>query len=495
MIITVNNIKSKIEYERADYSLNSNIHKVFRKKFREKLPNQQFNTNRFGDGYTYFITDKLQQFATGLLPLIIKYAESLGLSVTLVDKRKNLPAFKKEFTTKIDEKYSLLEHQIKPAKSINRYVNSLFFPRGILNLSMNAGKTFIIGNLYQNLEKPKVLFLIDSSEIFDQALEFFSSFIKDVGIIGRGKFIVGETFTMAMAKTLHDRLTTHKDRASYMKAIADINVLVVDECHKAISNTYKKVLGKINAGARIFMSGTPFLSGNDIDSVRLVGNSSNQIAKITEKELQDLGISRKLEVKVHLSCTKTNALAYSYHEAKRMFLYHSKERNKKIHEIILASKGEPVLIAVDKSEHGLAILEYLQSIEDYHIPTDFVDGGGGAKNRKEKFEQFKTGELKVLISTGILKAGVNMAFVFTTILAMGEKSGVTLGQWRGRFMRLNPKYTLGTVHDFYDIGKYVEKHSKDRIEQYKKVGYDIDYQFDITKVKHLSNKNFTKSVK
>jgi superfamily II DNA or RNA helicase len=111
---------------------------------------------------------------------------------------------------------------------------------------------------------------------------------------------------------------------------------------------------------------------------------------------------------------------------------------------------------------------------------------GTDPERAQKIEDFKAGRIKTLISTTILKEGVNIPIISNVINAVGGKSKVDIKQWMGRGERRHEDLKSFTMHDFYDIGRYVEAHSKVRIATYRKEKLDVTLHYakeDIKKIK------------
>ena len=93
--------------------------------------------------------------------------------------------------------------------------------------------------------------------------------------------------------------------------------------------------------------------------------------------------------------------------------------------------------------------------------------------------------MDVLISTGVLKEGVNLPRIATLIIASGGRSTAYIKQWCGRAERKHESKTEVEVHDFYDIGRYVQQHSRARIKIYTDELFPIEYDFNMKDVKHL----------
>ena len=98
------------------------------------------------DGKIHYIT-KTGQFKIGLLPKVYDMCMAMGIKPKIVDMRQPLPKVSK-VVTKIG-KYKLRPEQEKAVKSvINNKVGDITFQIGVLDLTVNFGKTLIMSHLY-----------------------------------------------------------------------------------------------------------------------------------------------------------------------------------------------------------------------------------------------------------------------------------------------------------------------------------------------------------
>lgn len=446
---------------------------------------------RHWDGKRRFITPKGHKMATGFLPLLLKYIEEEhpGLSVELVDNRGELPQFRDDFLTtvgdvQITEEY---EHQIRMIQAFDNILHysfgDLYFPRGIMNAATNAGKTAAIGGVYLNLlGDNKMIVLIHRKTIFEQLVKYFST-IGEVGTIDAKNYNV-QTITIGMIKTVFNRL----ESPNVQKDLSQFNVVACDEAHLSGSKTYSKVLQHIPAPVRVFVSGTPFDSDAIINKMIAIGLSGPEVVKVSKRELMDKGISANVVVHIHLCRTKPKKALVSYKDSIDELIYYSMDRVVEMHDII-KSTDRSTLIAIEQIEHGKFIFEKLKLLsmmDQNELTVEFVHGTDS--KREEKIEQFKSGSIKVLISTEILKEGVNIPIIGNTIYAVGGKSGVDIKQWMGRGERKSDIEEV-TFHDFYDIGKYVATQSRKRIRLYRAEDLQVIEHYDREDIRKKSKES------
>lgn len=448
------------------------------------------------DGKRYFITPT-GKMATGFLPVLAKHLEMdyPNLDIEVIDNRGDIPEFKSNMVTKIGSVIAEgdYEHQKHAIASLDYWFSiretQIYFPRGILNAATNAGKMAIIAASYLNLEGDnRMLITIHNKTLFKQLVEAFEDiFNGDIGIINATTY-KPNIITVAMIKTLYNRI---RESNNVKKDMRMFNVVAVDECHLAGSKTYQGVLKAVPAPVRIFVSGTPFDSDAIVNKMVAIGLSGPERFSISKRELMDKGVSLECKIHMHL-CYEPNVAPFEKKEGDTKAFYdhvleeriiRSARRVTMMQEIIDNYPGS-TLIAVKFVEHGQLLSSCLQLI--YNKSITFVHGSD--PEREQKIQDFTDGKIKILISTNILREGANIPRIANIINAMGGKAKGELKQWMGRGERLFEDMTEFNMHDFYDVGPYVEKHSRSRIAAYKKEQLEVTehYTKKIIQNIHLS---------
>ena len=440
---------------------------------------------RHWDGKRYFITPT-GKMATGFLPLLATVLERdyPKLPVEVIDERGEIPSFKSELVTQIGSMLAEGDyvHQKHAIASMDKWISirelQIPFPRGIINAATNAGKTAVIAGLFLNLEGDnRMLVLIHNITIFNQLVAAFEDvFDGDVGIINASTY-KPNIITVAMIKTLSNRIA---ESVNVKKDMAMFNVVAVDECHLAGGKTYQSVLRNVPAPVRAFVSGTPFDSNAIVNKMITIGLSGPELYNISKRELMDKGISLEAKIHMHL-CHEPPAEKETYDEALYNRIFKSAKRLGIMYNILKEYDGS-TLIAVNFIEHGEILSASLQLMGIKSIT--FVHGQD--KKREEKIEQFKTGKIKTLVSTTILKEGVNIPIISKLIYAAGGKAKVDLKQWMGRVERLNKDAEDFIMHDFFDVGPHVETHSRSRRAAYKKEQLSVTEHYDLKKLKEIT---------
>lgn len=480
MRIIVGNVECKIVYGGADHLLDIDVEKTLREYLRVRPENYSrsmaYRKHRW-DGYRYFVTKDLR-FATGFLPMVSSYLMSLGFDLDVEDQRTNLPILKEDFDETIGE-WTLRDYQKDMVLTIDHYIDvggkKLYFPRGIWDAATNAGKTSAIAGLYNNVENPVALFLLSKQDAFKQMVDYFST-MYSVGQVrsGYAKFT---DFTVAMAKTLLNRI--EKKDMSVLTALAKVNVLFVDETHEAGASDYSKLLQRIPAGMRVFVSGTPLDNADPVNNLITIGLSGSILYRITNKELIAKGVSLNPKINILLNPLEGKDMHDNYVDAYEDLVKFSEGRMKLIGDLVEKHSDKQILITFKEKDQGKFIYEQLVKRFPY-LQNESAYIHGESPNRYSAVEAFKKNKMQVLIASMILKQSINIPNIEVLIMAHGGKSKITLKQFIGRAIRDDGKNSEVIVYDFYDEGKYVSSHSKTRLAQYRSEEFDIEYHYDAT---------------
>lgn len=490
MKIVINNIVTKVISGGSDDLHYPGVFDELRDYLSVDVPGAFFTVQykkKVWDGKKYFLTPT-GKMATGFLPFLLKHLDRdyPDLPVELIDDRPAVPMFKKQFiatigSLEVNDEY---EHQKRSIQAMDSHIEfrglSLPFPRGILNAATNAGKTAVMAGVHLNLEgSPTMLVLIHRKTIFDQLVEAFTDVYGEIGIITAKKYDPKD-ITIGMIKTVYNRLGKS---VNVKKDLAGFDVLAVDEAHLAGSKTYIKVLQNTPAPVRVFVSGTPFDSDAIVNKMLAIGSSGKELINVSKRELMDKGISLECRVHIHLCREPKLGILTDYTSHIKARIHNAAKRAAIMSDILRNYEGS-TLIAVKEIEHGQLLCASLQLMGNKSIT--FVHGTD--PERARKIEDFKTGKIRTLISTTILKEGVNIPIISNVINAVGGKSKVDIKQWMGRGERRHENLKEFTMHDFYDIGQYVEAHSKIRISTYRKEQLEVTLHYtkeDILKQKKI----------
>lgn len=430
------------------------------------------------DGKIRFITET-GVFDTGMLPKLIDVTRGimkeldLDEDIKMVDERDYLKPGKVPLNL---EEYELRPYQREGIRIIKENeVNGVPFPRGIMGAATNAGKTIMAAAIHR-MYKSKTVFLINSKELFRDAVEEIPKFLPgEVGIYASGHEVQWNDFMIIMVPTAYKRLDEIKHE------LTEYRVTLVDECDLATSKSYRTVLNPLyNSYVRIGLSGSPMTDPRKKEkNERLRSIFGNVIYEIKNKELIDLGFSSNVKVIIW----KGNIYPfknYNYVEEYEKGILKNPKRNEKVK--VIAEKCVqknllPLLVIMKNHRHVKFLFKRFEAAaqimghEFFGLKIDWVH-----HKREDRFEvvkKFKEGKLDILIGSYILKRGKNFPMMKSIIHAGGGDSMGGVLQILGRATRTHESKTHTVVHDFWDLGEYLKRHSKHRLATYKKERLEV----------------------
>ncbi len=483
MKLIIGNIKSRAIIGGKDNLLPINVFKKLNEYLRVRPEGYQHATKYVGnggnwDGWQYFMT-KTGAFATGFIPLIVPFLERLGVEIIVQDDRGYIPRLNNKigsYIGVIDKKvWNGYDYQVEDVGKVNNYItiggDSYYFPRGIMDCATNAGKNsysaLIINNL-QNVDD-EVIFMVSSSTIYKQAVEFFSGVLEEsVGEVKSGKYNP-KRVTVCMAKTLLNRA---KESLNVRHWLDRVKVLIVDESDESGALQYSKILSYIGAPMRVFVSGTP-LESSAVNNMVSIGLSGGILAKRTNRWLIDNGYSMNPVIKIIHNNSKVQV--ENYDDEKHYGLHTSENRAEIISGLIDKHSDRQILITFIEKEHGYFM--YNKVVKEHPLINIGIVHGT-SKARYGLVEDFKSGLVNVLFASMILKKGANLPNIECLIIAQAGKSVITVKQVLGRGLRLNGEDKDLPVYDFYDDGVYLSEHSRKRIALYRREKLDVELMYD-----------------
>ena len=436
----------------------------------------QFQLNQW-DGLRHLM-GKTQKFPTGYLADVVAKLRELGETVTLIDQRA-MPAMGDVIPIKLP----LWEHQAKILK-VCAATN-----RGLIQVATGGGKSLIAAGIWGMLNVPGVI-LAQRKELMRQLQASLAKHTGEkIGIFGDGEWEEGK-LTVCMVQSLakllgvklaksvkefsdrddrSDTLIKARQAELYQKLIVDTRLLIGDECHHLAANTsYAIVQAMHGAYWRYGMSATSYGFREDGKDYFIKAAIGDVIAKVTTSDLVDAG---------HLVPTDIVEIPYSHrgkHHSRDSYAKYcdsaiitNEERNRVVVELAygLFKKGKPVLISVQRVDHGKLLAEYLSYLAGPHN-VKFVYGNDEGAYRKEHLEAFANTGLPILIST-LVGEGIDWPRLAHCINCRGEESRIATIQLLGRSMRAFPGKERAMYFDIMDTQTtWLARHAKTRASVY-----------------------------
>lgn len=417
----------------------------------------------------------------GLLPRVVKdFGGQLEFNVAPDDQ---IDAFCTH-TTKVS---LLRDYQLQALRTI------LKVGWGRVAFATNAGKGAVIALLarFAASQGHHVLICCDEKGVFD-ALEgeiiTWNGITPGVVKSGVKSPPWDSAVTLAMIPTLSRRLNADEDK-DWHRWMERQGMLLLDEADKADSASWRTVIDSAkNSAWRAGFSGTfPDELIYDLKFDELMGPV---VLRIPNSVLIERGISAKPEVEIHLyDCTafvqslpKKDWWATPSVGRRNLVYERAVIENQSRHNFIasLIVPDTPTAIVVNRVDHGHNL--------SLTIPGSvFLDGSVGDRERIEALEEFKRGEIKVLIITKILDRGTNrLGHAADLIFASGEGSTKQTLQRIGRGLRRadGKEYlrlvdivdridTDGADRRIKSAAAFLHSAVRRRLEVYNEEGFDI----------------------
>lgn len=441
------------------------------KKFAIKNPNA-FHIRRFmqkgWDGKMHYITEA-GYIKSGLVPKLYNHLISEGHNVTFEDYR--LETVDPELPEKIGE-HTPRDYQADAINSIiNNRVGDIPFRIGVIDAATNAGKTTIMAGIHLAFKrKLKTIVLINDGDLFEQFIKELPLLVgEDFGCV-RGKVKKWNKFTIAMVQTLAQNIK------EYEHELSQFEIALVDEADLADNKTYKKVIQNLyNTSVRVGLSGTIYMSKlkkDEMNNENLRSFFGDILFKITKKEMVEKGHSTNLVIKI-IPGNKLPGIKGDFKAEYDKCIVNNEARHKVSYDRAMfnAKRGRlPMLIICQFHKHIENLYKYYKSqnsnlrIECVHHET---------KDRQKLLGEFREGKIDILIASFIVKRGKNFPLLKYLQNAASSDSNETISQLMGRLERKHESKSKAYMEDIFDEGCYLKRHSKHRINYYKKEQFKV----------------------
>lgn len=443
-------------------------------KFKIRVPgafySDAFRSRRW-DGFNRFVKDN-GTFPPGLLNDVVAFIKTKNIKIKIIDHRDEIIR-PDEIQLQLGD-LVLRGYQKRAVKAFfNHTVLGYYHPQAILKEATNAGKNLISASIMDSYpEGTKCLFLIHSKLIFRQAKKELGELLgtKRVGTIDSNG-INPRDFTIGMIQTIHRNL----GKPEIKRVLASTDVLIVDECHRAPTVQYEKVLAYLyNCSIRLGMSGSPLSHKDKIKNQKVVAFFGPIIHEVKNLELVEKGFSTKPKIRVVLGETSYRRDVESYKQEYDEVITYNKKRNKMVWRRVSKKlkKGKlPLMIFCKYIDHTKQLVKLMP--KDIKAKYRVAVIHNKVKNREKVLDDFKVGKYDILIATHLIKEGQNMPLIKYAINCGGGDSLITVIQWLGRMLRTHKSKKYVYIEDIFDLGKYLKRHSKHRVKYLKAEGFEI----------------------
>jgi len=411
--------------------------------------------------------------------LPIGFKDQLIKTLTDYAKWKN-----KEIAIDINDLRNFDDAEVKmPEKFLNDIVLrdyqdesvTAFFRKevGGLQLATGAGKSEIS---FECIRKAgcKTLFVVDKIELLKQTKKRMEDALGiKVGQIGGGEDDIQDV-TVATMQTLAKNITKYADYLSTIK------FAIFDECHHAASRSIWKIGNRLtNTKYRLGLSAT--IKRDDGNDMMITGIVGDIIHNIGSQDLIEKGwlvkptitfienYMPKEKITLTEQMCKTGLLneTPNYNNFYEGFIAKNQWRNDAIKSLVDKYPNKKILILTKLIEHGKMLKE--------HIPnSEHLYGETPAEKREEMMNEFKNGDLNVLISTvSIWAEGLDMSSLNVIINASANKGDIRTVQMLGRVLRTLDGKENAHYYDFIDESRFFRLASYARKTALLKEGHAV----------------------
>lgn len=420
------------------------------------------------DGMFYPITE-YGYFYAGLFRLVENKIKELGYKYSVVDIRQGVDTNPK--VPKKIGKYILRDYQYLAVKSIieQKIKGDISLPIGVLKMATNAGKTLMMSAIWKSFKNTKAIMLINDGDLYNQFLKEIPDIIgkENMGYI-RAKEAKWGNFTIAMVQTLS------RDINKYKHNLSQYDIVLVDEADLSDNKSYKNIIKNCyNAFCRVGLSGTIYMSTLAKDRLKNINLESflgPEVYNLSKREMMDMGYSTELVIKICEGNNKDIKAFLSYPEAYEKLITKNMDRHEKCIDRIIFNYGYkrlPMMVVCQFKKHTEILFKIIKD-RFPELRVEYAHSGINDKIRSSILEDFRVGKVDILVTSYIVKRGKNYPLIRYILNASGSDSNSTISQLMGRGERTHESKSKVYMDDMFDKGKYLLRHSKHRVNYYKK---------------------------
>jgi superfamily II DNA or RNA helicase len=319
------------------------------------------------------------------------------------------------------------------------------------------GKTVWFSFLIQAIGEGKpVLIIAHRDELLEQAREKILKVIPTaiIGKVGGGSHDYGAPITVAGIDTISGtRHLKNLHKFGY-------ELIICDECHHAPAPKYQKVFNALPDVFRVGVTatdkrldgqelepifGTPLFKMNIIQAIQ-AGRLCmlRAIAIATETVLENINISKNMD----------GEKDFNQHDL--ALAVDTPARNRRVVEGYLKyAEGKRGICFAVNIAHAQALSD---AFNDRHVPAAVISGSTPIPVRKMLYEGLHEGELKMLVSVGVLTEGFDEERIEVVVMARPTQSWALYMQCIGRGARVARDYPSKKECLIIDLTDNCKKH-------------------------------------
>ena len=323
----------------------------------------------------------------------------------------------------------------------------------ILALPTGAGKSHIAGQIIKNIVSKgnKVLWIVHRRGLVFQMRDVLKDFFDiDAGIIMSG--VESETSKPVQLCTIQSySRRLELDAPSWNRFYIHPNVVIVDECHRSISKSYKSLLKLYSDKIIIGFTATPARADG-----RGMGELYEEIIDIASiKDLTDQGylcpVRYFVPARIDLDGVKIVMGDYQIKELAEKTI-----KKKLIGDIVdnwlRCAQNRKTIVFCVNVKHSIAICE---EFNQRGIPAEHLDAHSTDEERDAVFKRMEGGAITVICNVALYQEGLDVPSVSCIVMARPTKSMGLYRQCVGRGLRIEDGKDDCIVMDH---GNVIEEH-------------------------------------
>ncbi len=428
-------------------------------------------------------------FPTGMLDRCKKLLKGYGYKIKLLDNRPKLAVSEEN----ILERMNTFPLTLRPYQ-IEAVSKGIYNPLMTFHMATGAGKTVVFAAI-AHATQLKTLIIVGRGDLLEQ---HYKSFIKyfgeeEVGIIQQKTLEFDKPICIATVQTLMSQLKRHRYQVD--KYLKSIEYVIMDECHHAQSNTWRRIPKLCtNAYLKHGFSGTPWdFSSANVELETVCGAIKT---KVTASHLIKLGYLAKPTITFHRYRGHEDAVqGENFTEVYTRGIVENPKRNRAICDVVMGEykTGAKILLVVQRIKHGEILAQRLRKLGIHDREIGYLHGSKGKVIRQHGRKEFEQGDIQIMIVSNIWNEGIDIPSVDVLVKAdsygggdIYESEGVrNLIQQIGRVLRkpvpkgasdvnIEKEHTV-RIHDFGDKHhRFLENWTRNRLRTVK-----MEPEFDV----------------
>ena len=390
------------------------------------------------------IDDKAGTYEAARKEFDALWSKTLPLTRDLIDEYKTRLFYSIE---RWDMDYEIANAEVRPnymqrraLKELNR-IRAMGAAKALVTASAGSGKTFLAAFDALNFNPRRLLYIVHEGSILMKSFETFQKVFgseRSYGIYNGdykesdADFVFATNVTMANSLELFDRHTW--------------DYIIIDECHHAAAETYRKILNYFEPQFLLGITATPErMDGEDVLS--LFDQNVPYELRLRDAIINGLvvpfkyyGIRDEL-IEYGLQATKGHRFVEQFSDDRHVdFIYNMIEKHR-----LQGQKLKALAFCRDIS-HAIRMS---QAMEDYYHTTYLTGRNSiGERVRAYKDLQDDSADLEILFTVDILNEGVDIPGVNMVLFLRPTDSQTIFIQQLGRGLRKYEGKQYVTVLDF-----------------------------------------------